>query len=317
MKCPFCEACEGLTRQYDVRDRFGLSAVQYKVMRCGRCSSLTLDPLPKEDEVAAFYPESYNFKKENANSVWSASTKFIEWKLFYERTYARSYLICKQSLNKKVFSIFDVGCGSALRLKFMRDKGCSVAGNETSEACVSYASSQLGIEILLGSITEIDTKEQRFDLVSMFALLEHIPEPEKVITRVRAMLKDDGMLVVQVPVTDSLHYKLFGKRSAMILDVPRHINIPSQKGVELLMKRHNFELVRKFNISAAESAALFAFALMPGASAADTYKKPGLKEVFVRAAAWCAALFLGMPFAVLERLTGPAAEEIFVFTKCN
>jgi 2-polyprenyl-3-methyl-5-hydroxy-6-metoxy-1,4-benzoquinol methylase len=73
-----------------------------------------------------------------------------------------------------------------------------VTGTEVSEAGASYAK-QAGLDVRMGQLTEIDVPAASFDIVTLWHVLEHVPNPHLVLRKVYAVLKPGGMIAVAVP----------------------------------------------------------------------------------------------------------------------
>ena len=79
--------------------------------------------------------------------------------------------------------------------------GFSVIGTELSELGASLIR-QTGIDVRLGQFTEIKIPEEKYDLITLWHILEHVPNPGFVMARIRKIIAPDGILVVAVPNED-------------------------------------------------------------------------------------------------------------------
>ena len=100
------------------------------------------------------------------------------------------------------YSILDIGCNEGLFLKCAMERGASVLGIEPNKYAVEYAR-QMGISILEGSFeTVFPTIRQKFDLVTMFQVIEHFQDAQSVLGRIRMILKPGGFLVIEAVNTE-------------------------------------------------------------------------------------------------------------------
>lgn len=89
-------------------------------------------------------------------------------------------------------------------------------------------------------------KENYFDVVTMFAVLEHVPDPSALLKEVRRIIKDTGLLVVSVP-TIPFYLKLIKKRWRMFIG--DHYYFFTESSMSKLMKKTGFNIVSSSYIS--------------------------------------------------------------------
>ncbi|MGA2090079.1 MAG: class I SAM-dependent methyltransferase [Endomicrobiales bacterium] len=316
MHCLMCGSpCNGHPI-FSVTDRLDMARGRYDVLRCPSCGSVRVSPMPSDDELAGMYPTGYNFKIEPSDHGFSRALKTVEWHAFYRPILKRNYRLISRIVGRAAFSVLDIGCGSGLRLEIFKEAGCDVEGNETSAACVSYIRDRCAIPIHEGRIETLDIKRQ-YDVVTLFALLEHLADPVPVIRAVHKLLKPGGKVIIQVPVVDSIQFKMLGKRAAMVNDMPRHVFIPSLAGLIGFMRKQGFKLHTRYPVSVFERATLCALGLMPSSATPVAYRESLMGKMVVRIAGWALTVFPGLAVAALESFTGVGAEIISVFEKCE
>jgi SAM-dependent methyltransferase len=100
-------------------------------------------------------------------------------------------------------------------LNVARPHFLSVSGTEVSETALKIAKEKYGLDISQGQIEDCDLPKNNFDTITLFHVLEHVPDPKKTIARCKELLKDGGVVLVCVP-NDVLAWtskiKLLGKR---------------------------------------------------------------------------------------------------------
>jgi ubiquinone/menaquinone biosynthesis C-methylase UbiE len=119
--------------------------------------------------------------------------------------------------------LLDMGCGLGLFLKLWDPQKWEVFGIDISEQAVEYAKSK-GLNVRQGSLEKTDFSDTRFDVITMFYVLEHLPNPLKVLKEVRRVLKKDGLLVIRIPQSISAErfLKFFGVR-CNLFHPPMHL----------------------------------------------------------------------------------------------
>ena len=122
------------------------------------------------------------------------------------------------SLKKNDKSILDIGAGTGDFLSFIQSEFISVKGIEPNQKARELAQEKgISLEQDLK-----DVKGKLFDVITMWHVLEHVPNLEETIRDVEALLKPNGILIIAVPnfySFDAAYYKNFWAA----FDVPRHL----------------------------------------------------------------------------------------------
>lgn len=130
----------------------------------------------------------------------------------------RNKLSLINSLKKNDKSILDIGAGTGDFLSFIQSEFRSVTGIEPNQKARELAQEK-------GIFLEQDLKDVKgklFDVITMWHVLEHVPNLEETIRDVEALLKPNGILIIAVPnfySFDAAYYKNFWAA----FDVPRHL----------------------------------------------------------------------------------------------
>ncbi len=109
---------------------------------------------------------------------------------------------------KNVGSVLDIGCGPAFFLDEAKKAGWQPQGVDLSAWSKEYAAKQFGILVHKGSLEEAHFPDRSFDAVVMNDFIEHVENPAAVLTEVRRILKNDGVIYLSTPDIDSFLSKL-------------------------------------------------------------------------------------------------------------
>jgi SAM-dependent methyltransferase len=105
----------------------------------------------------------------------------------------------------------------------MREMGdWDVQGIEPSSHAVLRARQRYGLDVRVGQLDELHFPANAFDVVTMWHVLEHLPQPRAVLQEVARILRPDGVLVLVCPIADSWEAEHFGPFWSGY-DVPRHL----------------------------------------------------------------------------------------------
>ncbi len=156
-------------------------------------------------------------------------------------------IVKKQMLKKKLHlinsfetegkTILDVGAGTGDFLAFCKKNDWTVFGTEPNKKARSLAKNK-GIN-LKDSLEYYNGT--RFDIVTLWHVLEHVKDVQKTIAQLKNTLKPNGVLLVAVPNYKS-YDALYYKENWAAFDVPRHLWHFSQKSIELLFEEEFLDL---------------------------------------------------------------------------
>jgi 2-polyprenyl-3-methyl-5-hydroxy-6-metoxy-1,4-benzoquinol methylase len=106
-------------------------------------------------------------------------------------------------------SLLDVGAGIGQFLAIARPYFSEVCGTEVSESAIHIAQGKYNLQLIPGEIQSVEFGNKKFDNITIFHVLEHVPNPKQVIERCASLLVDGGTLTIAVP-NDLYSYR--GKR---------------------------------------------------------------------------------------------------------
>ena len=136
--------------------------------------------------------------------------------------------------------LLDIGCGTGDFLAHQMSRGYLVTGVEPNLTARESAIAAHAIPVF-PQIDLVPALEQ-FQVVTMWHVLEHVPEIRSTLKQVFARLADRGIFVIAVPDRESWDAKHYGPFWAAY-DVPRHFWHFRQQDLFRLLKEHGFELV--------------------------------------------------------------------------
>ncbi|MBL7951364.1 MAG: class I SAM-dependent methyltransferase [Flavobacteriales bacterium] len=137
--------------------------------------------------------------------------------------------------------VLDVGCGTGSFLAHLMSRGYIVQGVEPDLKARENAIAELGVPVV-PSLEQVPGLEQ-FQIVTLWHVLEHLPDLRSALKRIYAQLADQGVLVIAVPDRDSWDATHYGTFWAA-WDVPRHFHHFRQQDVHALLREHGFELIQ-------------------------------------------------------------------------
>ncbi len=143
----------------------------------------------------------------------------------------------------KATSALDIGCGRGLTLYYLRKYFgfTRVAGTQIASAARQYAEQSLNLEVHGIDLLEDEWRGERFDLITMWHVLEHVLEPELYVRKIRTLLKPEGKLLIEVPNFNSWTRRFTGPYW-LGLDLKYHLTFFTPESLKLLLERNGFTI---------------------------------------------------------------------------
>ncbi|OSA93193.1 UNVERIFIED_ORG: methyltransferase [Clostridium botulinum] len=109
---------------------------------------------------------------------------------------------------KKAGTILDIGCAMGFYLEYAQNCGWDVYGIEASEYAADYAKKLLKTEdIFNNTIENIKFKDEQFDVITMWLVLEHMVNPVNTLLGMKKWLKPGGVIGIKVPNADGITFR--------------------------------------------------------------------------------------------------------------
>jgi SAM-dependent methyltransferase len=190
---------------------------RFEVAACGSCGAgVTLPRVPAE-ELGGFYPSGYApYDAASGPVVGAISAAIQRWQGWRALRTAPLNEAGKLGPGRAV----DVGCGRGDLGAYLVGRGWQVTGIEPSAAACAAASAR-GIDARHGALEQVELEEAAYDVAVFQHSLEHVVDPVGDLRRVRASLRDGGLVLVSVPHFGCWQARRFGDRWYH-LDLPRH-----------------------------------------------------------------------------------------------
>lgn len=248
----------------------------HRYYKCRHCGLIQVRPLPligTGDDYSALDLGKYR----------------LFTRLFLVPQYGRALRMIRRF--KPGGSLLDIGCGTGEFLGLAREAGFDATGVEpSSTACLIAA---VDNKVIAGEWRDVPIEEGAYDVITLWSVLEHIPDPFPFLDKVRGALKSNGILALRVPTSQGLlplaalwFYRLSGRRIKAPLRAVyqtewhyAHFYYYSRWGIGLLLRKCRFKI-----------------AAVRGENSFDIkslkYRMDYLPKAFIRRAAVQSALFL-------------------------
>jgi SAM-dependent methyltransferase len=156
---------------------------------CRDCGLIYNDPMPTEEELAALYGA---MAREIADRPVAAPRIMP-----IERAQAE-YIAPVLDARPRA-RVLDIGCSMGGFLAAVTERGASAVGVEPSPHDAAVARSRFGLDVRDGFFENITFGDERFDVVTLRFVFEHVRDPRGILRRVRALLAPNGRVYLEVP----------------------------------------------------------------------------------------------------------------------
>jgi SAM-dependent methyltransferase len=220
---------------------------KYHIIEDPEYHYLRIEPLPTDEEVKQYYSEEfYSLTYPSFND--SSLEVQIEERDFFESHWESIYSHCTAHFppGSSSLSVFDIGFGYGLALRYFKKKGWVASGLEPNSEGVEYARSA-GLDVFQAGIEEFTcVGDRRFDIVTLLNVLEHLRNPAETLTNIRTqLLKTRSLLVIEVPnefndfqTVANVEYDL----NEWWVCPPNHINYFTAGSVQNLLERCGYKV---------------------------------------------------------------------------
>jgi 2-polyprenyl-3-methyl-5-hydroxy-6-metoxy-1,4-benzoquinol methylase len=193
---------------------------------------LITHPQPSLENLGKYYEsEDYISHTDNKRSLFEKLYHFIK------SIALKNKLNLINSLQPDKGRILDIGAGTGDFLSVAKNNGWQTIGVEPSDRAKAIAKNK-GVSFVEGT-TELENHS--FDVISMWHVLEHVPDLDKQIKELKRLLKPTGTLIIAVPNFKSFDAKHYGKFWAAF-DVPIHFWHFSKTAIKLLFEKEEMKL---------------------------------------------------------------------------
>jgi 2-polyprenyl-3-methyl-5-hydroxy-6-metoxy-1,4-benzoquinol methylase len=236
----------------NIKKRYNID--RYIFLKCKKCGVVFLDHDFSGNDIFNIYNDGkylssnykYNYAKENNDAnlnyfsnieqkIKQAKDKYIE---------IMDLISYQDSVGAKK-NFLDIGSAAGIFLSEVKLHNFNAYGIEISKEGAIFSREKFGVNVIAKDVLDLDDAyNDYFDFVSMFHVLEHLPDPKSHLKKIFHIMKKDAFLIVEVPNIKSVD-SLFFKYLIRILQPPHHLFAFDYNNIEWLLKETGFEIIEK------------------------------------------------------------------------
>lgn len=230
-KCPICDSNSKTILYKQNFNNLTISPIKkYDVVYCDDCNFIFADNIPNQKYFNKYYSRISRY--EFQHNVGLVSDKYK--KQMEKLANILSFRI------KNNFSILDMGCSTGTFLSIMKERGyTNLTGVDPSQSCVDLVKNKYHINAVKGTISSYET-EDKYDVIVMSAILEHVVDINNSIEKIKSLLKPDGIILFEVPDANRFKDFIFTPFQQFSQE---HINFFTKESFDNLCIKHNLNIV--------------------------------------------------------------------------
>ncbi len=206
--------------------------------RCPSCGLVYENPRFTGEELREFYSaESYYHAGDSSDEPSGYTDYFAQCSPAIVGEYLNILqgAIAREGRHR----FLDIGCGPGGLVEAAQLHGWTARGLELSRWAVSQGRGR-GLDIIEGTLESAQVSDNAFDIVSLFDVLEHLPDPREYVAEIYRILAPGGVAVVETPNVNGLFARLLYRQRSDLIKPRAHICLYSPETSERLFKTQPF-----------------------------------------------------------------------------
>jgi 2-polyprenyl-3-methyl-5-hydroxy-6-metoxy-1,4-benzoquinol methylase len=203
------------------------------IVRCNKCNLVFESP--RYDDSIIYM----GYKKASGDSHDSQYIMRV-------KNYSNILKKLQKYLPNQTKKLLDIGTAGGAFLEAANNFGYNSIGLEPSEDMVHKAQNR-GLNVYQGTLEQNSFKKGSFDMVTMWDVLEHLPNPVYGLSKVHNLLNANGILIINYPNCGSYIEKILGQNFWWYMSL--HLYYFDRKTIEIVCRKANFKVIAQLPYS--------------------------------------------------------------------
>ncbi|MBP7055376.1 MAG: class I SAM-dependent methyltransferase [Candidatus Omnitrophica bacterium] len=220
---------------------------KFTFVNCLDCGHLYLNPRPIRSEADSIYPKNYYTLSGRHTSRSSKTISFFKNIIIKKRLSFFNQIL---DSNASVLEVGSGDCSLLISLKKTYPR-LNLSGIDLAYSdIVKSQCSEIGIALIEGAIEDLRLPESAYDLVIMNQLIEHLWDPQGVVSKIGLSLKPAGFISIETPEACGYDRQFFFNSFWGGYYFPRHMNLFSFDSIKRLLEKNGFSVTGHYSLVA-------------------------------------------------------------------
>lgn len=240
---PQCILC-GQTEERILFQKKSPAGEIFTLVRCTRCGLQYVSPRPSEEMMSRYYGESYFSQRTDRgyNNYFSPEIRKEIERVITLNLADLDFFQYENSITDNKKSL-DIGCAAGYFVAYLNSRGWDAQGIDISAECINFAQKELKLKTECNDYLKKEYPE-KFHLITLWASIEHLHNPQSVIEKAYHDLHENGYLYISTCRVGGVNaMKLFGK-NWRFYNFPEHLYFFSHRTLLQLLARYGFTIER-------------------------------------------------------------------------
>ena len=211
---------------------------QFTYYQCSNCFTSQIFPQPTSEILSAYY-DSFHVSQEKGGSY-----DWIEDRM--KEDFNKKVELVQDYYKKSNIKLLDVGCGKGFFLEQCIKDKIDAEGIDVSASGIDYAINKVKVKAYqtdISKFAEQKENQNKYDVLTLWATIEHLPNPREVFSSIFKCLKPGGLFFLDTGLgNDKWEKYLCGYSQSY--HAPQHLFVYSVKGLSLLLKNAGFQILK-------------------------------------------------------------------------
>ena len=203
--------------------------LNHRLVACARCGLQYVSPRLRAEAVLEGYSGG-------------SDEQFVSQAKGREITFAKSLDAIERVWDQPPGRLLDIGTGGGSFPHIAAERGWKAEGCEPNRWLCEWALEHYGLPIRPGTVFDQRYAPKSYDVITLWDVLEHTPDPKAEVLETHRLLKDEGLLVINYPDIGSWVARLMGQSWVFLLDV--HLYYFTRATIRKLLEDAGFEIIR-------------------------------------------------------------------------
>jgi 2-polyprenyl-3-methyl-5-hydroxy-6-metoxy-1,4-benzoquinol methylase len=203
--------------------------LNHQLVACAHCGLQYVSPRLRSEVVLEGY-------------AGGSDEQFVSQARGREITFGKCLHLIERVWNRAPGRLLDIGTGGGSFPYMASKRGWKAEGCEPNHWLCEWALQNYGLPIRPGTVFDQKYPAGSFEVVTLWDVLEHTPDPKTEVRETYRLLKEDGLLVINYPDIGSWVARLMGRSWVFLLDV--HLFYFTRATIRKLLEDAGFEIVR-------------------------------------------------------------------------